>query len=95
VGKLIKLSKYEYVVCCWPESCCGPGWANRIINIIVYDHSNGSYRKHSLQPEDYFKNKTILALFESLELLNLKFTKEVQDLVKPVDTRRCNAVQED
>lgn len=63
-----KIDKDEYVVCVYPESCAGPGWANQVYWVIVQKEGGGRIRLESLQPDEM--TDEMRTVFKALENLH-------------------------
>lgn len=47
-----RLRHTEYVATAFAESASGPGWANKLVWVIVCDRLDGSLRRISIQPDE-------------------------------------------
>lgn len=62
-----KIDKDEHVVCVYPESCAGPGWANQVYWIIVQKDGGGRMRLECIQPHEMTSEmRTVFGALESL-----------------------------
>lgn len=65
-----KIDKDEYVVCVYPESCAGPGWANQVYWVIVQKEGGGRIRMEALQPDEMTPEmRTVFGALESLHVV--------------------------
>lgn len=50
--KKIRLDEFEVVRGAWAESASGPGWANTIVWVSIYDATTGKTRLEDIQPDE-------------------------------------------
>jgi len=60
ISAALHLKEHDHIVTAWPESVSGPGWANRLIWVLVQD-GNGKLRRECLQPDE--QTSEMLSLF--------------------------------
>lgn len=45
----IRLGKTEHIVCHYPSAPSGPGWANRLVWVVIRDRQTDTHRVESIQ----------------------------------------------
>ena len=54
IRKALHMQTGDTIVTAWCEYCCGPGWSNTPVWVILKD-SNGKLRQECVQPDQFGK----------------------------------------
>ena len=78
----MKIKESEYIVTAYAEPCCGPGWANRPVTVIIKDKVTGAMREDSLQPEE--QSMEIMNIYDFSAISHSKMVRAVKAILSEV-----------
>lgn len=79
VGKAMKLSEHDHVLCAYAEPCHGSGWANAPVWFVVQSKLDGKLRHECLQPNE--QSAEILNLYRVSAAVHVDMTLSVRRLL--------------